>query len=151
MKILLLLAALSAFASGCSADATKDKPITPLLLTGTNSAVRLARQMVVRDAKAFEALWQEHVRNNPMKPETPYVDFKLYDVVAVFAGSKPTGGYSVEIAQPVVKGKSATIAETIYKPGPGMMVTQAFTYPYAMRAVRKLPLKVEFKVETKAK
>jgi hypothetical protein len=116
-------------------------------ISGAMSGIRQPRQVVIRDAKAFEKLWKEHTTGTslPMPP----VDFKKYDVVAVFAGSKTTGGYQVILGEIKRSGKTATVHATLLKPGPGMMVTQAFTYPFAMRAVPKLPPTVKFTVVEK--
>jgi hypothetical protein len=118
-------------------------------LTGARSGIQQPRNVVVRDAKAFAALWKQHqvAGTAPF----PSVDFKKHDVVAVFAGSKPTGGYTVEIGEVKRAKEAATVAVVLLKPGPGSMVTQAFTSPFAMRAVPKLPKNVKFEVTEKAR
>lgn len=123
----------------------------PFSLSGQRSSILKPRQVVVRDAKAFAALWKEHTTRATMPVSLPKVDFKKFDVVAVFMGSKPTGGYSVEIGDVRRDKKEATIPVTLHKPGPGSIVTQAFTYPFAMRAVPKLPKTVKFTVTEKAR
>lgn len=116
---------------------------------GSRSGVKQPKQAVVRDAKAFQALWKEHT--SATEQPLPTVDFKKYDVVAVFAGSKSTGGYEVAIEGVTVKGKVAVVQATLYKPAPGAMTTQAFTAPYAFRAVPKLPARTTFLVTEKVR
>lgn len=129
-------------------EGTVEKPFS---LSGLRSSILKPRQVVVRDAKAFAALWKEHTAGVSVPAPLPKVDFKKFDVVAVFIGSKPTGGYSVEIGDVRRDRKEATIPVTLHKPGPGSIVTQAFTYPFAMRAVPKLPKAVKFTVTEKAR
>src|SRR5689334_21222345 len=113
-------------------------------VAGTYSNIRTPKNVVIRDQKTFSAVWKEHIGmgETPM----PKVDFKKYDVIAVFIGPKPTGGFSVKIDD-VKRGKTdAVVIATLAKPGPGTSTTQAFTYPYAMKAVPKLPATVNFTI-----
>jgi hypothetical protein len=126
----------------------EEKPFT---LSGHRSGIVKPRQVIVRDAKAFATLWKEHTTGIAIPPPLPKVDFQKNDVVAVFMGSKPTGGYSVEIGDIRHEKKGATITVTLLKPGPGSIVTQAFTYPFAMRAVPKLPKTVKFAITEKVR
>jgi hypothetical protein len=116
----------------------------PLNIAGVYSGIRVAKQAVVRDAVAMASLWKQHMPNG--SAPTPQVDFKKYDVVAVFAGGKNTGGHSISIDSLEVKGKVATVHVKLHKPDPHAMVTQAFTYPFAMKAVAKLPRDVKFEI-----
>lgn len=141
---LVLLAGLGVQAKG------QKKPMTekPWSLSGGFGAIRTPRQVVVRDAKAFAALWKElYSAGEP--PPVPAVDFAKSHVVGVWWGSKNTGGYRVEIGDLVVKGKEATINVVLWNPPKGAMLTQAFTNPFAMMAVPKLPEKVTFKTTEK--
>lgn len=121
----------------------------PFALAGARSQIRTPRNVVVRDEKAFAALWAEHAKQfDGTVPPLPKVDFKKYDVFAVFLGSIPTGGHSIDIGDIKRDGKKAVVKATHLKPGPGMIVTQAFTSPFAMKAVPKLPPAVAFDVIT---
>jgi hypothetical protein len=121
----------------------------PFQLAGARSLIGKPRTVVVRDEKAFAALWAEHAKlYDGTVPPVPKVDFKKYDLVAVFLGSVPTGGHAVEIGEIKRDSKKAVIKVTHLKPGPGMMVTQAFTSPFAMKAVPKLPPTVTFDLTT---
>ena len=116
----------------------------PWKVAGVRSGIRQERFVVVRDMKALEALLKEH---NPAQPtDSAGIDFKKQTVVAFFAGSKPTGGYTVEVTGVDRKTDSATVKVRLWKPGPGAMVTQAFTSPFVIEAVDKLPAKVSHKV-----
>lgn len=123
------------------------KPAAAFELAGQQSGITQSKNVVIRDAAAWAALWREHTRGAPEAP-VPAVDFKKMDVVAVFLGSKPTGGYTVNIEAIRRTRTSATIPVTANAPGPGTIVTQAFTQPFAMRAVAKLPSSARFVVRT---
>jgi hypothetical protein len=121
----------------------------PFHLAGARSLISKPRNVVARDEKAFAALWAEHAKKlDGTVPPMPRVDFRKYDVVAVFLGSEPTGGHAAEIGDIKRDGKKAVIKVTHWKPGPGMMVIQSFTTPFAMKAVPKLPPTVTFDVTT---
>lgn len=122
----------------------------PWKLAGPRSAITSARNLVIRDAGQFARVWKEH-QPQGMEAALPRVDFSRQDVVAVFAGSRPTGGFAVEIGRPQVRSGRAEIPVIIWKPGPGMMVTQAFTSPFAFQAVPKLPRIVRFTVTERAR
>ena len=112
-------------------------------MSGARSGIRQRRSVVVRDAKSFSALWREHAGG---ADEPAAVDFGALDVIAVFAGSKSTGGYSIRIGDVKRTTKGAVVAATLTKPGAGMMVAQVFTQPFAMKSVPKLPRIVSFEI-----
>ena len=136
--ILALAAGGTPSAAGQAARPAAGLRGTRLEISGQMSAIQSPRQVIVRDQMAFDALLKEHA---PRGLATPIgrVDFRTEDVVAVFAGSKTTGGYSVQIG-PVVKGpRGSEIECRVVPPAPGAMVTMAFTSPFMMRAVPKRP------------
>lgn len=63
------------------------------------------------------------------------IDFANQAVVAAFAGTKNTGGYSVEM-----KNAGAKISISVISPPPDAIVTEALTMPYKIAAV---PVKAE--------
>ena len=123
-----------------AAGQKRDAVAAALALEGQMSGIRVQRTLVVRDSKGFAALWKQHTGNSA----PPVVDFKKYDVVAIFAGEKRTGGHGVRIDSVKRTERSATVTATLLSPAPNMMVTQMLTYPWAMRAEPKLPPTVKF-------
>jgi hypothetical protein len=81
---------------------------------------------VVRSAETYRRL-QSKIENLPANPG---VDFEKQAIVAAFAGTKNTGGYSVEITR---SGEKISVA--VKNPPPGAMVTEALTMPYKVAAV----------------
>ncbi len=81
---------------------------------------------VILDGKAWKSLWRR------LGQDAPPLNFKRFAAVAVFAGEKPTGGFSVEFQEPVKKEHDLLIGYRVLEPTG--MVTEAFTQPWATRA-----------------
>jgi hypothetical protein len=60
------------------------------------------------------------------------VDFNKHSVVAVFAGEKPTAGYSVRVTRVEKDGDACVVYHTITAPPRDAMVAQMITYPYTV-------------------
>lgn len=116
----------------------------PFKLAGARSGVQQPRFAMAKDEKSLASLLKEH--NPHGEFDTKAVDFKKYDVVAYFVGSKPTGGYSVELSGVDRTKDGATVKFRLMKPGKGSVVTQAFTSPFIIQAVEKLPARVKHTV-----
>jgi hypothetical protein len=79
------------------------------------------------------------------KPEFRVAQAKGATTVSIFAGEKPTGGYSIEITGVDRTGGNCIVRYRIVPPDPDMMVTQALTYPAV--AVRITPACREVKLD----
>jgi hypothetical protein len=112
----------------------------PLKIAGARSQIQKERFAVIRDEKALAALLKEHSPAGEW--DTRSVDFSKQTVIAYFGGSKPTGGFSVELVGVDRKKESAAVKLRLWKPGKGSIVTQAFTQPFLIQSVEKLPAKV---------
>jgi len=143
LAVLAAMGMLAHDAGGTAAQGTKQEA-SAWEVRGQRSGIHRARTTVVRNEKALAALWREHDPDGATG--LPAIDFRTHDVVAVFAGSRPTGGFTVRILEVRRVGASAIVRAVIEKPGPGSIVTQAFTQPFAMKASAKLPARVRFQV-----
>lgn len=96
------------------------------IATGADSRIEAPRTAVVRTASEWAALWKEHGGSGP--PQA--IDFNETMVIAVFAGTKPSAGYSVEIAR--IQGREGEVVVTYldHAPRPGDMVAQMLTQPF---------------------
>lgn len=116
---------------------------------GIDSGYQSANQMVIDNSEEWIDLWQQHTYNTEPPPPVPQVDFTSYSVVAVFAGEKPTSGYSVEILSAETSGSQTQeqLAITVQhrQPEAGDFVTEALTYPYHIIRIPKIDGKVVFK------
>jgi hypothetical protein len=99
-----------------------------------------ARQVTVRTAAEWSALWKEHA---PMA-KMPAVDFAKQMVVGMFLGSKPSTGHEVEIVGVRAEGKDLIVEYVQRQPARGTMAAQILTEPYHLVAVARHPGTVRF-------
>jgi len=133
---------------GCSAAAsnTATEYSFVTLAKGSQSGVRERKFVVIKSESDWQALWASHSSLSipPQKP--PLVDFRTEMIVAVFAGEKSTGGYSIEITR-VQEDTFKHALEVIVhesKPPPGAMVIQALSQPYHIIKLTRIELPVSF-------
>ncbi len=108
--------------------------------------------MVFRDQKSWENFWQQYcqtVNAEGVKLTAPKVDFSTKMLIGVFAGAKPTGGYSISIQRIMESSKSILVEYKETEPSPDAMVTMAFTYPCHIVSVTRSEKNVEFKAVKK--
>ena len=108
---------------------------------GTNSGVEEPRQVVVRSAGEWQELWKEHGARTP----PPAVDFSKSNVVAVFLGSRPTGGYRVTITGATSEDGGVVVEYAERRPGRGDIVTQILTSPFHIVAIPATGGEVSFR------
>ncbi len=123
-----------------------------MIARGTDSSYLNVRQMAIRSSRRWSNVWQLHTYNTEPPPPIPQVDFSRHSVIAVFAGQKPTSGYSIKIIKVEINGSQTKDPEAIAisvrhrQPKAGDFVTEALTYPYHMIWIPKLDgKKVVFK------
>jgi hypothetical protein len=140
-----------AFAADSSAKKTKKEKPT-MEWNGSFSPVDKPEQAVIRAEDEWKALWAK------IGKPAPAADFKNYFAVAIFLGTKPTGGYSVAWGEPKVvvmttgpveapKLENISLSYKVKKPS-GMAI-EALTQPYAIKLFKKSKAgdDVEVKVE----
>ena len=123
--------------------------LAALLLAGTANAKKAEKPMewkgqhggpidpgteVATDVSGWTRLWLQ------LGQDPPELDFKKYFAVAVFAGERPTGGYTVEFLEPAAKGPDVTVRYRINDPTG--FSTQAIAQPWKVRAFERVKGKV---------
>jgi VWFA-related protein len=131
-----------------STRATADKPAEPVTMTTINSdmmsGIDRPQQSVVRTPGEWQTLWQQHAPGRPL----PTVDFEKNMVIAVFLGSRPSGGYQVQITGARTEGKTLVVQWAERRPQPGQSASQVMTAPSHIAAVPRHEGEVRFeKVE----
>lgn len=101
-------------------------PAVTTVARGAMSAITGPREVVVRSSTDWNALWKEHGSTQPV----PAVDFSKELVAAVFLGSRPTGGFSVEVVGARVEGDALIVEYVEQRPGRGSIVSQMLTSPF---------------------
>ena len=137
---IFLLTGLFLFGGGALAwGQFKHVPETPqgfqLLEEGFYALRKEAGVVVVEGADALLKLFAEDI--SPSKKPPVVVDFNRFVVVAVFAGSRSSGGYRLEITSARYENKGLDVRYVLHTPKPGTMTTQALTSPYAVILLEK--------------
>jgi hypothetical protein len=107
---------------------------------GDQSGVDTERQVVVRTAAEWTALWRQHAPDQ----QPPAVDFAKEMIVAVFLGSRSTAGYSVEILGVDPGQGSLTVRYRQRAPAPDAITAQIITSPFQIVAIPKSSGDVRF-------
>ena len=104
------------------------------------SGVEEPRQVVVRTADEWKALWKEHAPDRPR----PAVDFTKSMVLGVFLGSRNTAGYRVTVT--AIERQGATLAVTYREERPGArdILAQVITFPHHLVRVERIAGEVRF-------
>jgi hypothetical protein len=107
---------------------------------GTQSGIDEPRTVVVQSADEWARLWRAHAADKP----APVVDFTKEMVVGVFAGSRPTAGYSVQIVGTREEADGLVVEYRVGVPDRDMMTAQVITSPYHLVAIPKRAGEVVF-------
>jgi len=108
---------------------------------GPMSAIETARQVTVRSADEWAALWKENGAQAPL----PAVDFSREIVLGVFAGTRPTAGYGIEIVRAVGTTETLVIEYIETAPSRGAITAQVLTSPYHLVAIPRHDGSISFK------
>lgn len=112
-------------------------------LSQTNqSGVQEARTVVIKDAMAWQRLWQEHAPDAPV----PAIDFDTSMVVGVFMGST-NPCYSTSIAKVTRSAGKITVTKADKHPPIGVMCAMLVTTPAHLVTIERSELPVEFATE----
>lgn len=86
--------------------------------------------VIVQNQADLEALFQSVGQET-----SPSIDFNKNQVVAIFVGTKNSGGYKVAVEKVVEQEGKIVVYKKIQGPENGSMATMALTYPYTIVAV----------------
>jgi hypothetical protein len=93
---------------------------------GAYSGIEERTENLIRTASDWQALWKAHRGSGPAPP----VDFAKETIAAVFLGTRPTGGYSIEIVRARRDGTALVLEYVERRPAADSIVTQALTSPF---------------------
>jgi hypothetical protein len=100
------------------------------LAKGNYSGIRESRDIAIRTLDEWEELWDKVHHNTRTLPPLPDVDFSSHTILASFLGTRPTGGFGIEIQELTGCGGHLTAIVSVTCPEPGDMVTTALTSPF---------------------
>lgn len=122
--------------SSSSGSASAEKPaqgqttVLEVLASGFQSSVQEYSVEIIRDAASLSSTWAKF-----SKSPAPQFDFSKQLVVAVFMGTKNTGGYHYELGKNELKSSIWYVEVIESQPGLKEMVTMALTNPYIVFAL----------------
>ena len=111
---------------------------------GAQSGIIEPLAVAIREAAAFERLWDEHVASQSPAPPAPAVDFGSRMVLAYFRGTLPTGGYGAEIRDIEQRGDTLHVGVALTNPARGEAVTMALTHPFHIMSAPRVEGPVVF-------
>ncbi|MCA1753563.1 MAG: protease complex subunit PrcB family protein [Spirochaeta sp.] len=150
LSMVLITGLLLSCASGSAhGESSQRRPAYETVARGSYSGVLTQREVTVESEAALDRLWREiHSGRSPV-PETPDIEFETMQIAAVFAGEKPSGGYSIEVTAMQHEDEHLTIYYQEQSPAPGDIVTQALTQPYHIVQFTRTELDVRFRSHTR--
>ena len=101
-------------------------PTMTTVARGPMSGVAESKQAVARTAAEWSALWKAHAGTQPI----PAADFSTSIVAAVFLGTQPTAGFSMEIVGTRRDADTLTVEYIERRPGRGDITAQVITSPF---------------------
>lgn len=119
------------------------------VLQSAFSGVKERRQVVVKDATAWAALWAEHSRNTPTPQPLPDVDFSKKMVLGVFIGDFSNGCMSASVVRTGARDGKLVVEYEERDFTAVAICVAAVTQPMHLVTVDKIDAPVEFvKVNT---
>jgi hypothetical protein len=106
------------------------------------------RNVVVRDAADWAALWAEHAGKDVALPQ---IDFNQEMVIGVFRGPQPDTCRGTGIGNIEFRDGNLNVAYTDWVPGPGVVCGMAITYPWHLVVTKRSDAPVEFIKEIRAR
>ncbi len=117
-------------ASALGADQAVPVSFT-VLAEGTNaSGVSERKNYAVYTQEDFVRLWTMAYGTDG--EAMPAIDFDSQYVIGVFAGEKPSGGHTIDVASITDASSIRTVSMALTRPGEGCMVSQALTSPFQL-------------------
>ncbi len=95
--------------------------------------------LTIMDDKAWSDAWARL-----SKDPKPAVDFTKKEIVGVFLGSRPTGGYAVKILWVGDEGPALVVRWQEASPPPGTAAPDGATSPYALKVITRTDLPVRY-------
>ena len=107
---------------------------------GMDSQIDRGQQVAARSAEEWTRLWTLHAGERPRPP----VDVAREIVVGVFLGSRPTGGFSIEVVGAREEGGALVVQYRETRPPPRSVAAQILTSPYHIVTFLARPGTVKF-------
>lgn len=107
-----------------------------LIATGTNSQYEGARRV---ELITNENEWQSAWRTIGGGRLIPNVNFNTRSIIVAYQGTKPSGGYAIEIAEARLESNVVRVRVNERTPSRGMMQIQILTSPFVAVSIPRVP------------
>jgi len=104
------------------------------------SGIERPQQVTVQDDTAWASLWRAHAGDGL----PPSIDFGTQTVLAVFLGTRTSGGFEVEITGVREDGGVTVVQWVEHRPAPGQVAAMIITSPAHIVAVPRVAGEVRF-------
>ncbi len=131
--------------TGCAAPDPGYKLTWRTISRGVISGIETPMREVIRTEAEYLRLWATHAAPLQRTALPPRVDFSREMVVVTALGTRPTGGYFVDIVDLELSRNTLRVLVSEREPRPGMLQVQQLTQPYQMVALPVVNARVEFK------
>ena len=101
---------------------------------GTNEGT-----LTIESSKAWAGLWATFT-----KEPAPPVDFSRFQIIGIFLGPRPTGGYRAEIVELRPTETSLLVRYQETSPAAGVSAPEGATAPYTLRQIPRSDLPIRF-------
>ncbi len=112
-----------------------------VLAEGTTSNVSERKNYKVVTKEQFAEIWGMAYGDNA--PEIPNIDFSKKEAFAIFAGTKPSGGYAISVKSVSDTATARNVAIQLSSPGNDCVVTQSLTSPFVIVEVAASDLPIQ--------
>jgi hypothetical protein len=106
------------------------------IASGAASGIEGRREVTITGPDGWIALWAEHTRGASPPTPPPLVDFSREVVIAIFLGTRPSGGFSVAIRRIEPGDGGLTVYFREGRPAKDALVSQALTQPFHIVKVK---------------
>ena len=138
-----VLVAACAAAGPSQAQNTVEHPFETIV-AASHSGLAERRRELIRDETSWASLWaQVHTGFAPVPP-LPAVDFAQHMLIAVALGTRPSGGFAVEVRGVTSRGERLEVTVVESCPARGAMVSLSLTQPVAVVRVARLEQTLTF-------
>ncbi|MFC1801459.1 protease complex subunit PrcB family protein [Nanoarchaeota archaeon] len=131
--------------SGCGTQIPESSSFETISHSSSGTRHQEKQDYVIINEDDLMEMWEKVYTNVDPVPELPDVNFDEEMVIAVFLGTKPTGGYTIEITEVVETEDSLEVYVKETSPSPRNIVALAVTYPEHIVKVEKTDKEVVFK------
>lgn len=130
---------------GAASPAMVGQSAYPLRWEGISCGITEPLTVIAQTLEEWTDIWNAHYQRAGTPPGVPPINFNVHIVVGVYAGEKPSSGYSIKI---IGTRQTADALEVLYRetsPAPGMAPAMVLTQPFHLLTLPKNTLPIRFK------